>query len=234
MASSLPGAADIRRPENLALSFQELFTGIERMRANRLPVTDAGTFREGVKDALRTSMDGSRRMGYSDESIAYAQYAVVAFLDESILNLQWPVFRDWPRQTLQQDIYRVHNAGEIFFQHLERLLGQVDSQELADVLEVHQLCLLLGFAGGYRGRPGELRSMAERTAQKIRRIRQTGAELSRHWKLPVENIVTATKDVWLKRVAIACGACAGLALLLLVIYKLTLNSGISRLSDLVS
>lgn len=234
MASSVPGAADARRLENLALAYQELFTGIERMRSNRLQVSDAAGFRNGVKEAMQRAMESARRAGYTDDSIGYAQYAVVAFLDESILNLRWPVFSDWPRQTLQHDIYRVHNAGEIFFQHLERLLGQVDSQELADVLEVHQLCLLLGFAGGYRGRAGDLRMFAEKTAQKIRRIRQTSAELSRNWRLPVERIVTEIKDVWLKRLTIAAAAAAGLALLLLVIYKLTLNGGISRLSELVS
>ncbi len=235
MASSIPGSAETRRPENLALVYQELFTGVERMRANRLNVTDAGVFRNGVVEALRSAKDEARRRGYSEESINYSQYAIVAFLDESILNLRWPVFADWSRRTLQHEMYGVQNAGDVFFQHLQKLMGQPESQDLADVLEVHQLALLLGFAGGFGlgGRRGELRTISDQTGQKIRRIRQSGSELSRNWRLPSERIVTETKDVWLKRLMIAGAVCAGLALLLFVIYKLTLSGGISELGGLV-
>lgn len=235
MVSSAAGAAESRRPENLALVYQELFTVIERMRSNRLQVPDSGTFRAQVKEMLRAAVDEARRRGYSDESIKLGQYAAVAFLDESILNLRWPVFADWPRQPLQEDLYQHHIAGEVFFQNLQALLGRNDSQELADLLEVYQLCLQLGFAGRYSiGGRAELRAIMDATAQKIRRIRQTGPELSRNWKLPPGQFTTTGADVWVKRLMIACGAAAGLALVLFLIYKFILSGGISRLGDLVA
>lgn len=235
MVPSVSGAGE-RRPENLALVYQEIFTVIERMRSNRLQVPDSGMFRNQVKEMLRSGIEDARRRGYSDESIKLAQYAVVAFLDESILNLRSPVFADWPRQPLQEDLYQHHIAGEVFFQNLQSLLGRNDSQELADLLEVYQLGLLLGFAGRYSIGSGrsEIRNIIEAVAQKIRRIRQTGPELARNWRLPEERIVQRGEDPLVKRLLYASLGCVALAVLLFVIYKIVLGGPVSTLSDLVS
>ena len=49
---------------------------------------------------------------------------MVAFLDESILNSQNPLFADWPRKPLQEELFGTHIAGEVFFQNLQKLLGR--------------------------------------------------------------------------------------------------------------
>src|SRR5579863_3283747 len=176
-----------RRPENLALVFQELLTGGERLRSNRQQVTDAASFRTQIWAAVKLADDEARRRGYSSDDIELAIFAAIAFLDESILNLRLPVFADWPRQPLQEERYGHHVAGEIFFQNLQKLLGRIDSQELADLLEVYHLCMLLGFAGRYLlGGQGELRATIMQTAEKIQRIRQLGTEFSPWWRLPNE------------------------------------------------
>src|SRR5450631_2223786 len=150
-----------RRVENLAYVFQELLTVGERLRSNRQQVADAPSFRAQIWAAVRQADDDARRRGYSADDIELATFAVIAFLDESILNLRLPVFADWPRQPLQEERYGHHIAGEIFFQNLQKLLGRSDSQELADLLEVYHLCMLLGFAGRYSmGGRGELRNVA--------------------------------------------------------------------------
>lgn len=234
MASSIAGSPETRRPENLAQVYQEMLTAVERMRGNRMQVPDAGTFRANAKEILRQAREEAVRRGYSSGAATYGERAVVFFLDESVLRLQNPTFRDWPRQPLQEDLYGKHNGGEIFFDHLKELLGQPDSQEIGDVLEVYQICLLLGFVGKYSiTGGGELPGIINFTGEKIRRIRHSSGELARNWRLPVENLVTETKDIWLKRLAIGAASCAGLALLLFLIYKLTLNGGVSRLGDLV-
>lgn len=234
MASSIAGSQEARRTENLAFVYQEMITAIERMRTNRMQVPDAASFRHQVKEILRNAKDESLRRGYSSGAATYAERAVVFFLDESILRLQNPAFRDWPRQPLQEDLYGEHKGGEVFFQHLKELLGHQDSQEIGDVLEVYQLCLLLGFVGKYSlGGGGELQGIINFTADKIRRIRQTSGELSRNWRLPAENISTDTKDPWLKRLVIAAVSSAAVALLLFLIYKFTLGGGVSQLGNLV-
>ena len=68
-----------------------------------------------------------------------ATLAVVGFLDESILNTRNPLFADWPRKPLQEELFGIHMAGEVFFQNVEQLLGRNDSADLADLLEVHYL-----------------------------------------------------------------------------------------------
>lgn len=231
--SAPAGTTADRRLENLAIVFQELITVIERMRSNRQPISDAASFRQQVREALKQADQEARRRGYTAEDIQLAIFAVVAFLDETILNLRLPVFLDWTRQPLQEELFGHHIAGEIFYQNLQTLLGRNDSQELADLLEIYQLCLLLGFAGRYAiGGRGELRSIIEATAQKIRRIRQSGPEISPRWRLPLENFSFARVDVWVKRLMYAAIGCVAFALLLFIIYKVTLSGGVSTLTEL--
>jgi type VI secretion system protein ImpK len=223
-------AAAERRPENLALILQEVLTVVVRYRANRQPVTDAETFRRHVREALKTAAHQARNVaGYGTEDVKLAIFASVAFLDESILNSRNPIFADWPRKPLQEEMFGHHIAGEVFFRNLDGLLGRDDSPALADVLEVYYLCLLLGFAGRYvAGNRGELKNIMDRTGEKIRRIRGRLPELSPSWQLPPEP-PRVYKDPWVGRLAIAAAACLLLAILTFAVYKLALGSGVSEL-----
>ena len=113
----------------------------ERLRCNRQTVADAVSFRAQIWAAVNTAGDRARNRGYSQEDIELATFAVIAFVDESILNLAHPIFADWPRQPLQEERYGHHVAGEMFFQHLQKLLVRTDTAQLADLLEVYYLCL---------------------------------------------------------------------------------------------
>jgi type VI secretion system protein ImpK len=219
-----------RRVENLAYCFQELLTVGERLRSNRQQVADAPSFRAQIWAAVRQADDDARRRGYSADDIELATFATIAFLDESILNLRLPVFADWPRQPLQEERYGHHIAGEIFFQNLQKLLGRQDSHETADLLEVYQLCLLLGFAGRYSmGGRGDLRAITMQTADKIQRIRQTGGDMSVGWKLPQDPPIIGGSDPWATRLLWAAVGCASLVALLYVSFYLMLNSGADNL-----
>lgn len=224
------GAATARRPENLALILQEVLTAVVRYRANRQPVSDAESFRHHIREALRAAAQQGRDVaGYSSDDVKYAIFAVVAFLDESILNSRNPVFADWPRKPLQEEMFGHHIAGEIFFQNLDQLLGRDDSSALADVLEVYYLCLLLGFKGRYvAGNQGELKVMMDRTGEKIRRIRGAVPELSPAWALPPE-APRIYRDAWVKRLAIGAIACFALMVILFFTFKIVLGSGVSDL-----
>jgi type VI secretion system protein ImpK len=230
-----PGSpASLRRHENLALVFQEILVGSERLRSGRQTVTDPAVFRKQVIDALKMADQQARNQGYNAEDIKLAIFAVVAFVDESVLNLRLPVFADWPRRPLQEELFGHHVAGEIFFKNLQELLGKSDSQDLADLLEVYLMCLLLGFAGRYSlGDRGELKAITSAVDQKIRRIRGSAMALSPAWELPPETTVKAGTDPLVKTIGIAAAACFALALILFVAYKLTLSSGVSSLSDLI-
>ena len=204
-------SAVARRRENLALAFQEILTVSGRLRSGRQAVADAATFRYNILEGLKVADQQARSQGYNAEDIKLAVFAVVAFVDESVLNARNPIFADWPRRPLQEELFGHHVAGEIFFQNLKDLLGRSDSQDLADVLETYHLCLLLGFAGRY--------SLGAR-------------DLSPGWFLPADPPRAAGTDPWVKRLTIAAGSCCVLTLVLFVIFKVVLGSGVSSLADL--
>lgn len=217
--------------ENLALAFQEVFTAIERLRANRQPVSDAETFRLHMREALNAAEQRARQSGYSPKDTDLAKFAVVGFLDQSILSANNPVFGDWPRRTLQHELFTVHNAGDIFFQNVDLLLKQSDSPALADVLEVYQLCLLLGFGGRYSvGGRSELRSYRDSIAERIRRIRGVSPELSPSWAPAPGGVARSRSDPWVKRLLFAALGCLALALVLFLVYKLMLGSEVSTVA----
>lgn len=223
------------RPDNLPLLFQEVLTAIVRLRSNRQQLTDSESFRYHMREALKSAAQEARnRAGYNGDDIRMATLAVVGFLDESVLNTRNPIFADWPRKPLQEELFGIHMAGEVFFQNLEQLLGRNDSADLADLLEVHYLCLLLGYTGRYSGsRGGELQSIMTATAEKIRRIRGGMGDLSPAWA-PEGEVVRATKDKWVRILMIAAAACFLLTLVLFISFKMSLGSGASDVGSIAA
>jgi type VI secretion system protein ImpK len=220
-------------PDNLALFFQELFTAIVRLRAHRQEVNNADVFRSQVLYAIKTADQSAKTRGYTDEDVRLGVFAMVAFLDESILNLRQPVFNDWVRKPLQEELFGRHVAGEMFFENLQEILGRRDSPEVADLLEVYYLCLLLGYLGRYSiSSKGDLRALMGQTDDKIKRIRKSGVDLSPNWALPNETAGPLRSDPWMRRLTILVAACAIGTLLLYPIYRVSLSSGVSSLRQL--
>lgn len=222
----------LRRAENLALAYQEIVTVIVRLRSNRQAVADAEAFRANMRGVLRKAEQDAAAKGYTPEDARLATFAVVAFLDESVLNSSNPVFADWARKPLQEELFGGHVAGEIFFQSVERLLARKDSSDLADLLEVYYLCLLLGYRGRYSvGGIDQLRGIKDSMAEKVRRIRgpaQPGFAAS----APSADAVPARRsDPWVRGLALASAASLLLALALFTGFKWSLSSGISELSS---
>ena len=223
-----------RRRGFLALSLQEAFTIAARLRAGREVATDGNAFRAHMKQIL-TGADGeARRAGYEGGDVKLAIYAFVAFLDEAVLNSPHPAFTDWPRQPLQEEVFGTHLGGEVFFENLAELLARPDSDDAADVLEVHLLCLLLGFRGRYSAGGGaEIHSLMLQASEKVARIRGGPHTLSPHAGLPHED-VTPARDPWLPTLRWTAIAAVGLALLLFVIYLLSLRSRLGAFEDLLA
>lgn len=221
------------KTENLALIFQELFTAAIRLRSGRQEVRDAEQFRAQVMQAIRMADQNAKARGYVDTDIQLGVFAVVAFLDESILNLRQPVFKDWVRKPLQEELFGRHVAGEIFFESLNKLLGRRDSTETADVLEVYYLSMLLGYLGKYSiSSRGELRSLMMQTADKIQRIRKTPPDWSPNWSLPEDTGTLRLDDPWVKRLAWVLAGIGVFSILLFAIYRFLLSSGISTVETL--
>jgi type VI secretion system protein ImpK len=231
MTASTGGSA-VARADNLALIFQEVLTAIVRLRSNRQELTDAESFRFYMREAIKSAIQEARGAGgYNGDDIKMATLALVGFLDESVLNTQNPLFANWPRKPLQEELFGIHMAGEIFFRNLEQLMGRPDSADLADLLEVHYLCLLLGYGGRYSiGGRGELQAITTATGERIRRIR--GASNDPFMEILDEpEVVKLTEDPWVKKFLIAAVACFVLMLVLFVSFKVTLGSSASGVRD---
>jgi type VI secretion system protein ImpK len=230
-----PSTTDPRTAGLMALALQEAFTVTIRLRAGRQVATDADSFRTHVKHLLAAADHEARRTGYSGEQVKLAVYAFVAFLDESILNSREPMFAGWPRQPLQEEIFGDHVAGENFFRRLDDLLGAQDSPELADLLEVFQLCMLLGFRGRYAlGDPSGLQSRLTAVQQKILRIRGDLGPLAPQGGLPAGEVVPPDRDPWVPRLGIAASVSFATAVCLYVVYRVLLSSDIAALQALSS
>lgn len=228
MSQPQTAEAASRRPHNLPLILQEAITATVRIRSMPQAVSSEEAFRQQMREALKIAAQEARTPGgYSPEDIKMAIFAVVGFLDESILKAGNRAFREWPTKPLQEEFFGTHLAGELFFQNLERLLRMEDSYELADVLEVHQLCMLLGFRGRYSARsPMEFQGVLNTVAEKIARIRGEYGALTEAWRLPNERIVQGA-DPWSKRLLYTAIGFAAVTLLLFAVFKMSLISGVS-------
>lgn len=236
-AGAAPPAAGLGaspRRGQLALAMQEALTATVRVRADRQVAADAESFRQHVKQVLAAADQEARRAGYSDEDVRFALYAVVAFLDESVLNSTQRMFAEWARRPLQDEIFGGHLGGELFFQNVQHMLTRPDSDDLADVLEVYQLCMLLGFHGRYSmSESGELAMLMNRVAEKMQRIRGGFGALAPAWAPPPGAISSGGRDRWARRLGYAALGAAALAVLLFVVFHFSLSAGASDVQALV-
>jgi type VI secretion system protein ImpK len=80
----------------------------------------------------------------SEEDYRQAHFAICAWVDEAILNSPWTEKTKWMREQLQRLHYQTTDAGEEFFERLNRL-----GPQQMGVREVYYLCLAMGFTGRY-------------------------------------------------------------------------------------
>lgn len=220
---------------NLALAFQEVLTAIVRVRFGRQAVEHAEMFRAQLKDSLRAAAQDALSRGYPHEDVQLALYAIVAFLDESVMNSQQPVFADWPRLPLQEELFGGHVAGESFFDNLQRVLTRTDLVYAPDLLEVFYLCLLLGYRGRYGvSGGGGVHGIMETVRDRIQHLRGGSGALSPSWSLPPEPLRTLQSDSWVKRLAWVAVGCFLFALLLFGGFTAGLRSGASDLRMLAA
>src|SRR5579863_5510421 len=164
------------RTHSLASCYENALTIILRLWSmQQQAAANSQDFRNSIRAALKAAMEQAKTMGYSSEVNQIAFFAVVAFLDESVLKMQNPAFSDWAQRPLQEEMFGHNRAGEVFFDHLHTVLVRQDSADTADCLEVYCLCMLLGFKGKYAlssfsasgSRSGEIQALIRQARDKI-------------------------------------------------------------------
>jgi type VI secretion system protein ImpK len=92
--------------------------------------------------------NNARQIGFDNEKIHFAKFALVAFLDETIITSSWSHKDEWISDPLQIKMFDTFNAGEEFFTHMMQLRQKTSINK--EVLEIYYLCLSLGFKGKYQ------------------------------------------------------------------------------------
>jgi type VI secretion system protein ImpK len=98
-------------------------------------------------DIMQLMADIENRLARTDvapDEFDLARFAVVAWVDETILSSDWQHKDAWQRASLQRNYYQTADAGEIFFERLNMI-----APHQRDVREVYYLCLAMGFKGRY-------------------------------------------------------------------------------------
>jgi type VI secretion system protein ImpK len=97
-----------------------------------------------IQRLLSQSQEYLQRGFVSQEDYEQARFAICAWVDERILSSHWHEKSQWMSEQLQRIYYQTTEAGEEFFERLNRL-----GPQQTDVREVYYLCLAMGFAGRY-------------------------------------------------------------------------------------
>ncbi len=82
--------------------------------------------------------------GFSREDVDLSRFAVFAWIDEVILGSQWKERNRWLSEKLQYIYFSTGDAGELFFEYLNKL-----GAHQVEVREIYYLCLSMGFMGQY-------------------------------------------------------------------------------------
>jgi len=112
-------------------------------------------FRENSEDDLYTIekltddytvLIAKAREEFSSDSVVFtdALFPVVAWIDEVILSSRNDNKRLWQKQLLQKKFFNISDAGDAFFERLEKLPDGSN-----DVRLLYLYCLMLGFKGKY-------------------------------------------------------------------------------------
>ncbi len=109
---------------------------------------NASTLKSRVADLFEKFDREGRSAGIDNEKVRFAKFALVAFLDETIISSSWVQKDEWLAEPMQIKLFDTFNAGEEFFDNLHQLRQR--SSGNADILEVYYLCLALGFKGKYQ------------------------------------------------------------------------------------
>ena len=128
---------------------------------------DADPLRERIIDLLGDVEQEALAAGVPASDLKQVKFALVAFIDETILSSDWRHQGEWMDQPLQAQLYDRYDLGEEFFSRLEEM--REDPSAHAEVLEVYYLCMALGFKGRYQLHQQEkLREIIEDTYEELR------------------------------------------------------------------
>jgi type VI secretion system protein ImpK len=225
-APTLDAPLKSSRSDSLALLYQGTFTVAVRIQAGRQPLPDVEVFRKRMRSAFQDIEREAGAAGYGASDLREAEFAVVAFLDETILSSKTPAAEEWRKRPLNIELFGQAIAGDVFFDKLSDIERRNDTPHLADLLEVYLVCLLLGFEGRYAPPlRGESYRIIERLRRRIESVRGIDYKLSPPMDLHAELTQPAAKDTGQWRWWALGALAAVIVLFLLYLWNLSWRLG---------
>ena len=160
------------------------------------PKEDFEAFRARIKQLLADMESRAQQDGVPQQNIHLCKYALVALVDEVVLQSAWSFKDQWMGNPLQLEFFNDFNAGEEFYHRLDDL-RHADDERTRDVLEVYYLCLVLGFMGKFADRSGleKRATLIEGLARELSAAHTTTREgLSPAWK--PQDVAPAQRRQW--------------------------------------
>jgi len=162
-------AAVRTKPRLVDLASDWLSTVLALAQVPELP--DAAAVRARALD-LKGRFEAGEQ-GFTAADVEAAVFAMVAFLDETVLNNRGAAREVWISRPLQLELYGRQLAGEEFFERLEALRHEREVR--IEALEVYCCCLAFGFAGRMRlGAPEKLVALLDEVQRDIAAVRGDG------------------------------------------------------------
>lgn len=194
---------------------------IVHLRANK-EYGEAMELRRRILDLLERLKRTARRADIEQADVDAAVFALVAFLDETIINSEWSQKDLWMVRLLQEELFSLNTAGNEFFSRLEQLRQR--PQMYAEVLEVYYLCMALGFKGKYQLQDADrLRTLIEDTYHDLQRAGRTPND---EWIAPngkrrdeIVEVVTREVPLW-----VIGAAAATLGFLFFVVLRILIGN----------
>lgn len=184
------------------------------------------SLRREIAELLKQMEHRGETLRCNPRAVQAVKFALTAFVDETVLTADFPLRDAWERHPLQLEYFGEHLAGVTFFNRLEEMLKDPESDP--GVVEVYYVCLLLGYEGKHKKYYLEqLRAVIEAVAEYLRRAnRLRPVALSPHWKVTDQPVLVRDTGLaqWVK---VAGFSLAGLAVLIYVVLRIFLNSEVS-------
>jgi type VI secretion system protein ImpK len=142
-------ATPVRKP--VRPSLLELTSGVFSLIISLRRAADLGqeaALRQRITNYFAEFEREAQDQGCLREDVDKARFALVAFLDETVLDLNWSQHDQWRDRPLQLDMFGERRAGQRFFDEMAQLRRQGEAKR--EVVEVYHQCLNLGFQGQYR------------------------------------------------------------------------------------
>ena len=188
---------------------------------------DAETLRQRIRTLLDRTEAQLRHVGVSEADARSILFALVAYLDESIIRSTWTNRAEWLARPMQFELFQRFDAGEEFFVRLASL--QSERKPRIEVLEAHLLCLKLGFKGKYLLHSEEAwRTLLNELAAQVRPPSDKALALSPHG-VSTELIAAAVRQIPVWVITVAAAAVAFLMYIILTVLISWRASGVEEM-----